>query len=86
MVMIVDGKKEKRLLVNPAHLRPFSSEKKPLKVWKKRTKKVHAPKATVKKEIQKAVVEKVKEEGEKTFEVIEPIEEDIDTVFEIIED
>lgn len=86
MVMIVDGKKEKRLLVNPAHLRPFSPEKKPPKVWNKRTKKVHAPKATVKKEIQKAVAEKVKEEDEKTFEVIEPIEEDIDTVFEIIED
>ncbi len=84
--MIVDGKKEKQLLVNPCHLRRFSPEKKPPKIWKKRTKKVHAPIKNVKKEIKKAVSEPTEEVIEETFEIIETIEEDNETVLEIIED
>jgi len=86
IILIVDGKKEKHLLVNPAHLRTFSPEKKPPKIWKKRTKKVHAPKKTAKKEIKKAVAEPAAKDVVETFEIIETIEEDNDTVLEIIED
>lgn len=99
VIQIKDGNKEKQPLITSEHLRRFSSEKRPPKVWKKRTKTIHAPPIRVKKESRSEQVQKVEleskaipkvaveakiEEAVELFELIE--EEKKEPVFEIIDD
>lgn len=44
VIKIIDGKKQKLLLVAPAHLRPFSGERRTENIWRKRERKHHEPK------------------------------------------
>jgi len=99
VIKINDGNKGKQLLITSEHLRRFSPEKRPAKVWNKRTKKIHAPPVRVKRKSRKEAKKKVEPKKEEinetagedetgeTVELFELIEEDENvTVLEIIED
>jgi large subunit ribosomal protein L21e len=99
VIKINDGNKEKQILITSEHLRSFSPEKKPPKVWNKRTKIIHPLPVRVKKESKnqpKKIIEPENKENkeiavagetEETIELFELIEEDEKgEVLEIIED
>jgi len=71
VVKVMDGNKSKLRLIAPAHLKPFSQEKKPEKVWRRRVKKHHETKPR-KKIVKKAEVKETpekKSEGEELRKV-----------------